>query len=136
MCVVYFFVTWAAITDIKTRNISNRLTGSFLITGIGVNLIYGTWSGLFISFSISFIPALFLYKLGIYGGGDLKFFIALAVFSGLGWSFGVFFYSLIAALPLFLIYIIKERMWKPSVPYAVAIFVGIIWQHIDPMIKG
>lgn len=131
---IYFFVVWATITDIKTRDISNRLVGIFLMAGIGVHLSHGTWVDLILSFSISSVLGLLLYRLGMYGGGDLKLLISLAVFSGLTWTFGVFFYSLIAALPLFAFYIIKDRIWKPSVPYAVAILAGVIWQHINPIL--
>lgn len=69
----------------------------------------------------------------MFGGGDLKLFIALSVFSGLDWTFGVFFYSLLVALPLFAYYMIKDKTWKPCVPYAVAIFGGVIWQNISPL---
>lgn len=134
--VIYSFVIWATITDIRSRNISNRLVVIFLLLGILLHILDRTWVELILSFSIATVFSLLIYKLEMFGGGDLKLLIALSVFSSLDWTFGAFFYSLVSALPLFLFYMIKKKTWKPSIPYAVAILIGIIWQHIDPLIKG
>lgn len=87
-----------------------------------------------ISVVIVTITALILFKIDMYGGGDLKLLIASTSLMGLEWVFGVFFYSLIIALPLFAYYMIKDKTWKPCIPYAVAILGGVIWQNLSPLI--
>lgn len=134
LVVIYFFVSWAVVTDIWKREISNFLVGNLFLIGILTNVFAGTWLFMIVSVMIATIIALILFKIGMYGGGDLKLLIALASFVGLGWVFGVFFYSLIIALPLFAFYMLKDRTWKPCTPYAVAILGGVIWQNLSPLI--
>jgi hypothetical protein len=46
-------------------------------------------------------------RYGVFGGGDLKLFLGLVLFAGPKTSFYSFYFSLLAALPLFTIYILR-----------------------------
>lgn len=127
-------LVWAVATDIYYREISDVLCGMLFILGFVYQFMIGSWQEAILSFAITFLVSLLLFRLEVFGGGDLKLFIALAVFGGLPWCFRVFYYSLLAALPLFAVYVVKERNWKPSVPYAVAILGGAILEQFHPLL--
>lgn len=136
MLIVYFFSIWAVITDIRSRRISNRLVILFLLAGMAVNAAKGLWSGMLVAFLVAAGISLLLYRINesMFGAGDYKFYIALAVLTGLKWSFGAFFYSLLVALPVFAFYMLKDGTKNPSIPYAVPFLGGIIWQQMSPLI--
>lgn len=134
--IIYLAVVGAVITDIKKREISDLLCLVLLSFGLIYQIVMGNWLVAIATLGLSFLFSLFLFQIGMFGGGDLKLFIALAVFAGLKFCFGVFFYSLLASLPLFAFYMIKERRRKPNVPYAVAILFGVILEQINPFILG
>lgn len=76
----------ATITDLKSREISNRLILFFLIFGISFKLLYSVLtkdftivSSLFFAFIISFLVFFLLWEVGVIAGGDLKLFIVLSV---------------------------------------------------------
>ena len=131
--VILSLTVWAVITDILKREISNRLVAIFLTYGVLYQVIQGNYISMVISIIITYLISLILFRFNVFGGGDLKFFIALAVCTGLTWTFSAFYYSLIVALPLFAFYMIKTRSWSPSVPYAIAILGGIVWQNFSPL---
>lgn len=134
LVIAYIFVVWAVVTDIQKREISNVLTGGFLLLGIALSIYNHTLLFMIISVVVTTAIALLLFKMGMFGGGDLKLFIALAAFTGIEWTFSIFFYSLIVSLPLFAFYMIKERTRKPCVPYAIAILGGLAWENISPLL--
>jgi len=67
------------------------------------------------------------YRLRVFGGVDLKLLLGLALIGGPLYGLAVFYASLLAALPLFLVYMIKGKVTKPQVPYAIAILAGVLW---------
>lgn len=77
----------------------------------------------------------FLWQTRTLGGGDSKFLMAAGALMGGDWTFYMFVYSLICSLPLFLLYMLKERDLKPEVPYAPAFLGGVFLQILWP-IKG
>ncbi|WP_047153683.1 prepilin peptidase [Aneurinibacillus tyrosinisolvens] len=133
LLVIIAFTLWAVITDIIKREISNRLVAIFLAYGVIYQVVEGNYVSIIVSLIVTYLISLILFRFNVFGGGDLKFFIALAVCRGLTWTFSAFYYSLIVALPLFAFYMIKTRTWSPSVPYAVAIMGGILWQNYSPL---
>ncbi|MED4728633.1 A24 family peptidase [Aneurinibacillus migulanus] len=133
LLVILSFTLWAVVTDILKREISNRLIVIFLAYGVLYQLIQGNFLSIIISLVVTYVISLVLFRFSVFGGGDLKFFIALSVCTGLSWTFSVFYYSLLTALPLFAFYMIKTRSWSPSVPYAVAILGGVLCQNYWPL---
>lgn len=136
LIVIFSGLIWAVVTDVHYREISNVLCGMLLILGLFYQLSVGSWREAIFAFVLTFLVSLFLFRFEVFGGGDLKLFITLALFGGLPWCFSVFYYSLLVALPLFAIYIVKEKNWKPSVPYAVAILGGAILEQFHPLLVG
>lgn len=70
-----------------------------------------------------------MYRSKVLGGGVLKLLWGLALAGGPLYGLAVFYDSLLAALPLFLFYMLKEKTSKPSIPYAVAILAGVLLVH-------
>lgn len=81
----FLFLLIASYSDLKKREISNKLILFFLVYGILYNLIfalvfknYGLLLTLLYSLLISIIVFITLWKLGVIAGGDTKLFIAIS----------------------------------------------------------
>lgn len=120
--------TTAAIYDLKTRLIPDWITIPYLLLGLAFSLAQHGLSALVIFIAL-FLLCEIVYRLNVFGGGDLKLLLGIAFFGGLKFGFLVFYFSLLAALPLFLVYMLKEKSRTVSVPYAVAILAGVILGH-------
>jgi len=119
----------AAWYDIRTREVPDWITVTLILAGTVFSLIH---RGLWLTAGILLIGCAcceLFYRLKAFGGGDLKLLLGLAVMGGPLYGLAVFHASLMAALPLFLIYIIKDKTKKPNVPYAVAILAGVLWVY-------
>lgn len=119
----------AAWYDVKTRKIPDWITLTLILSGIIFSLAN---RGFWFTVGILFLGSIFcelLYYFKVFGGGDLKLFLGLLLAGGPFYGLAVFYVSLLAALPLFLYYMLKEKTRKPSVPYAVAILVAVLWLY-------
>ena len=80
------FLVTAAVSDIRSRRISNRLNGSAAVVGLCIHGALGGLDGLLLAlagFGVG-LAALFLpFVTGMIGGGDVKFAAAAGTF--LGW---------------------------------------------------
>lgn len=83
--VTSLFCCLAAIFDVKTGIISDKLNLSLLVFGLISNLFLSIISnnikyilGSIISMSVTYIVTLLFWKLKIWGGGDVKLFTAIA----------------------------------------------------------
>jgi prepilin peptidase CpaA len=123
----------AVVYDCKYRVIPDWLVLPYMVLGLAISLVQ---HGLIILavFLAGFLLCEVLFRLGVFGGGDLKLLLGLAAVEGLYFCFWAFYFSLLASLPLFAFYMIKEKTWKVKVPYAVAILAGVIaaihWEGI------
>jgi len=116
----------AAGFDLRTREIPDWITMPLILAGIVFSLVergLGVTAGtLFIGGALAEL----LYHQKVFGGGDLKLLLGLTLTGGPLYGLAVFYGSLLAALPLFLFYMLKEKTRKPDVPYAVAILAGLL----------
>jgi preflagellin peptidase FlaK len=117
----YFFVSLfilgvGSYTDLKQRIISNKLTYSGIALGILIHLIesyyLNDYSVALIAFAVTvvtFIASYGLWKLGVWAGGDVKLFTALAALNPfnlgiirnvIGLNFGLFASVLVPVFPL------------------------------------
>jgi len=127
------FLIVATITDIKTREISNKLILFFLVFGIVFKALWAFLTNnppilylFLLSIISSFIFFLILWELGVIAGGDLKLFLVLAIMiPNISLPFNIptflfpvilFFISLFMVLPWLLIYslyfIFKKKYYK------------------------
>ena len=117
---IFFFISFigliiATITDLKNRIVSNKLTYPLIVIGIALHLIQVFFAentlisiNSLIAFAvpaITFVCGYGLWKLGVWAGGDVKMFTALAALNPLnpnllGPHFGYWFFESIS-LPLF-----------------------------------
>jgi len=119
----------AAWFDLRTREIPDWITIPLVLAGIIFSLVErGFWvtGGTLL---LGGALAEFLYRRKVFGGGDLKLLLGLALAGGPLYGLVVFYASLLAALPLFLFYMIREKTTKPNVPYALAILAGVLLVH-------
>jgi len=114
----------AVVYDCKYRVIPDWLVLPYLVLGLVISLVQHGFIVLAILIA-GFLVCELLFRLGIFGGGDLKLLLGLAAIEGLPFGIWVFYFSLLASLPLFAFYIIKEKSRKVKVPYAVAILAGV-----------
>jgi Flp pilus assembly protein protease CpaA len=96
----------ASLFDIKTQEIPDNLSYSFIVGALGIRLLYSIDLGLFfflqgvLGFLIMFVIALALYHFKFWGGGDSKLLM------GLGATFGTL------------------QFW--NVPFLIVLFLNII----------
>ena len=125
--VTSLFCCIAAIFDVKTGMISNKLNLSLLVFGLITNLILSILSTnikyilcSIISMFVTYIVSLLFWKLKIWGGGDVKLFTAIATVIPFGlnidflnicpqlsiypFSFTVIINSILAAFPFLFIF--------------------------------
>lgn len=134
----------AAIEDVRTRRISNRL--SIILLGLfTANAMAGIIAGqdiltvalwpLVVGIAV-FAVGLALFAAGLMGGGDVKLLATMALFAGpkLGLTFVLYVTALggIVALGLIVLNRIRNRPGAPGandnkVPYGVAIAGGGLW---------
>ncbi len=131
----------AAIEDIKTRRIANRL--SLILVGLfGVTVAADLLTGADVMAAIVwptvvgssvFLVGLALFATGVMGGGDVKLLSAMALFAGpeLGLSF-VLYVAVIGGLVA--LALLAWSRWSKDksdhgakVPYGVAISAGGLW---------
>lgn len=139
--VTSLFCCLAAIFDVKTGIISNRLNLSLLIFGLISNLFLSVLSAnikyilcSIISMFVTYIVTLLFWKLKIWGGGDVKLLTAIATVIPFGinldflniypqlsvypFSFTVIINSILIAFPFLLIFtgylILKNTMFNSN----------------------
>jgi prepilin peptidase CpaA len=74
----------AAWTDVRSRRISNRLTGAGLLVALSLRVLLGVvplWQGV-LGASLALGVSVLLFALGIIGGGDAKLLTAVGAFLG------------------------------------------------------
>ena len=95
----FAFIAAASVFDLRFRRIPDLLNAGFFVLCLAASLYYGT--GVLAQFALfsalSLFFSLLLYRMGAWGGGDAKFFIALSA------SLAVFGKSLESAVLLFLL---------------------------------
>ncbi|MBU1120876.1 prepilin peptidase [Candidatus Micrarchaeota archaeon] len=118
---IYFFLALATLiigtyTDLKERIISNKLTYSMIAVGVILHLIEAAYFSNYFLFFVSvvvvvltFFFSYLLWKLGVWAGGDVKLFTAIAAlnpfnplfFTGfLGLNIGLFQATSLPIFPL------------------------------------
>lgn len=121
--------TLAAWFDVRAREVPDWITLPLILAGIVFSLVERGFLVTGGTLLIGGALAELLYRYKVFGGGDLKLLLGLALVGGPLYGLAVLYGSLLAALPLFLFYMLKRRTSKPSVPYAVAILAGLLMVH-------
>lgn len=138
------FALWGAYTDIRFRRLSNLLCLLTLIAGLafGYALHDLQWVGLSLLHALAaLVIGMLLFRFGIVGGGDAKYFAAFAAWLPVS----LFFYqtlliSLAGVLVVLLSFTYRRLAGKPmagmhskdkshTIPYGVAIAAGALLTH-------
>jgi prepilin peptidase CpaA len=113
-------VTYAVVTDLRTRRISNRLTYSAAVIGLAINTLAAGWSGLAVSslglavgFGLLLLPFLF----GAMGGGDVKLLAAIGAIKGPYFVVVAMIYAGLAGGVLAAGYLARQVGFRPSFLY-------------------
>lgn len=146
--ITVLFSIMAAIYDIKSNIVPNKLNYSLIFFGLFSNLILSIISNnikyilaSFISMFITYAVTYMLWKLNIWGGGDVKLFTAIATIpSGLNinflnifpqlsvypFSFSVVINSILVSFPFLVIFvthlIFKNKVFMGNIDFLVNIF--------------
>lgn len=130
------FLVIAAITDIKSRTISNRLNIAmaalaplfWIATGLPL------WPGMFIQLGLAliiFISFALMFAMGFMGGGDVKLLGALALWLPLQPMITLLLIMSIlggaVTAATILHHKIGRRAGQPEIPYGVAIALAGLW---------
>lgn len=131
--------------DLRKQIITNRLNAAILIIGlVAVPIVFG-WSVLLwclVHFAIALVVGIALFALGMWGGGDAKFFAACAIWFPVSQIAAYLIGLGLAGLVLLLTYLIvgvargKKLSRKSPLPYGVAIAAGAIFAQISNPLIG
>lgn len=148
------FVPLAAITlaslvaawmDVFSRRIPNWLCGVTAIAGLATGAVAGGLSGLgsqFAHMAIVLVAGMAMFRIGIFGGGDAKFYAAVAAWFPLANAVRLLVSITSCGLILFLVWFAYRRARRlpisrkksddlfDSLPYGVAIGAGAIMTEI------
>ena len=125
---------FGAWTDVTRRHLSNWLALATLATGLIIAAISGTPSE-FLShighFAVALAIGLALFAVGAWGGGDGKFYAAVASWFPIGAFFNLVLAISTVGLAMLVVMLVKSRgklLRKDSkgVPYGVAIGMGAL----------
>lgn len=123
---------YGAWTDITRRHLSNWLSLATLIAGLVIAAMVTTPDQFFSHlghFAVALAIGLALFATGVWGGGDGKFYAAVAAWFPIGAFFNLVFSISMVGLVMLTVLIVKSRgrlLRKDSkgVPYGVAIGIG------------
>lgn len=127
---------WAAVTDLKSRIISNRLNIAIaaLAPAYWIACDLSIWPGMAIQLilaAVVFVVFAFLFAQGWMGGGDVKLLVALAL-----WFPPLAVMSMLVLMALLgggvtIMTVVHHRMTRrlgqPEIPYGVAIALAALW---------
>lgn len=125
---------YGAWTDVTRRHLSNWLSLATLVAGLGIAGWVSTptlFSLHLAHFAIALGIGLALFAAGVWGGGDGKFYAAVAAWFPLGDFFNLVLSISMVGLVM-LVFIIAKSPGKPllksskGVPYGVAIGIGAL----------
>ena len=147
--ITVLFSIMAAFYDIKSNIVPNKLNYSLIFFGLFSNLILSIISNnvkyilaSFISMLITYIVTYMLWKLNVWGGGDVKLFTAIATVipSGLNinflnifpqlsvypFSFSVVINSILVSFPFLVVFvaylIFKNKIFDDNIDFLVNVF--------------
>ena len=137
LCVILaLMLLWAAVVDIRTRTIANRLNLAIALMAplfwyaMGVDLWPDAVIRTAVAIAVFLLFALF-FQLGAMGGGDVKLAAALALwFAPRDTVLLIVIMSLAGGVLTAIVMIehkIKKNEGRPEVPYGVAIAFGALW---------
>lgn len=129
LCLLAAFGAW---TDIRERRLSNGLAAATLVAGLALAVVEGGSSALLSHaghFALALALGLGLFAAGIWGGGDGKFYAAVAAWFPIGGFFNLAFAISLMGLAMLAFLTIKARgrLFRKDtrgVPYGVAIGAG------------
>lgn len=149
-------MAWAAVSDIRSRLIPNRIVLILLALFVPWTLISGGLLSSLAAFGVALVVSVALYAFKVIGAGDSKLFAVAALFAGMGYlpdfalatalTGGAVALVSMAARPqrAFAMLMLRgQGDWGRGVPYGVAIAVGaaaVLWASmfglLEPFVWG
>ena len=126
----------AAVSDLRTRTISNRLNAAIALLAIPFWITSGLalWPEILLQFGAAFAVFLVfagLFALGAMGGGDVKLLTALALWIRPDWFLQLIVIMALLGGLLTIVFgawhITRRRKDKLAIPYGVAIAAAGLW---------
>jgi prepilin peptidase CpaA len=142
--ILALMLAFAAIGDLRSREISNWLNGAIALLAIPFWWSVGLspWPDMAVQLGVALgVFALFalLFNFGVMGGGDVKMIAALALWLPAGAILNLLIIMSIAGGALTLAMLIRRRVAKSDaqieVPYGVAIAFGGLWVIAEPFLN-
>ncbi|WP_340587353.1 A24 family peptidase [Erythrobacter alti] len=123
-----------AASDLVSRKIPNWLNLLILVVGVILLIVTASWSGVWphlLHFAIALAASLILFKFGMWGGGDAKFYSALAVWFPLTAAPLLALFVAVSGVAVLLLMAIWSKFksrpnWSRELPYGAAIASGAI----------
>lgn len=125
---------YAAGCDMATRRIPNWLNLAILVAGAVFLFTLPTWSDALMHlahFAVALIAAMALFAMRVWGGGDAKFYAAVAIWFSISNAHLLALGTALAGVVLVVFQFASSRIrrdkgWARNLPYGVAIAGGVI----------
>ncbi|WP_138494181.1 A24 family peptidase [Paenibacillus pinistramenti] len=131
------FLAAAFYTDIKTMKIPNKITMAFIITGIAYQLAARGLEGLLFGlkgFAAGFGLMYLLYCCRAVGGGDVKLFGGIGVWTGIFFTLSSLMYSVLAAGVIgFLILLFRGEIFSRFAGVWRSVYGAVILRSTGPL---
>lgn len=137
-------LVWAAVTDIQSRLISNRLNATIALLAPVYWLSIGLplWPDVLIQIGLGLgILAIFatLFAMGMMGGGDVKMLAAIALWLPLGALVSLLVLMALLGAGVTIVTVMHHRMTRRigqvEIPYGVAISLAGLWVIAQPYLN-
>ena len=139
-CLLLATCLWASWSDLRHRRIANWLSAATAAGGLSFAAFEGGFQGLgnhALHMSIALIGGMVLFRFGVFGGGDAKFYAAVASWFSTGRAILLLLtVSLFGVVLLFVWFAVRRLSGKPvrvknstafdSLPYGISIAAGAV----------
>lgn len=132
--ILFCFLTAGSITDLRYRRVENLLTGVVFFTGLLMDIfILGVpaAAGAFVTSLIVFTLLYPLFSIRILGAGDIKFLMAVCMFTGRDVLLDSLVPIAAASVAIMLIMRLKSKSYKGiKIPMTIPISIGVLFSGI------
>ena len=132
--ILFWLLTAGSITDLRYRKVDNLLSLAGFAAGMFLDIseggFYGTIDAL-MAVIIVFAVLYPLFSIRLIGAGDIKFLMAVCMFTGRGGLMNSLVPVAVSSLLIMIVFIVYKGRWKDlKIPMTIPISLGILYRFL------